>query len=175
LRGAAYVCAAFIGGTMNVLFFLKPKREVAYLKDDYTLRQAIEKMERSGFTAIPMINRKGEYVGTLTEGDLLWAIKERYNMNLRDAEEISVQAVPRRMCFDPISVNADMEDIVSKAMNQNFVPVVDDKRVFIGIITRKDIIEFCYEGYKKYKSSQTAVGKSSQMGAGKRNWEAVRI
>lgn len=71
MRGAAYVCAAFIGGTMNVLFFLKPKREVAYLKDDYTLRQAIEKMERSGFTAIPMINRKGEYVGTLTELSLI--------------------------------------------------------------------------------------------------------
>lgn len=167
---------------MNVLFFLKPKSEVAYLKDEYTLRQAIEKMERSGFTAIPMINRRGEYVGTLTEGDLLWAIKERYNMNLRDAEDISIQAVPRRMCFDPISVNADMEDIVSKSMNQNFVPVVDDKRVFIGIITRKDIIEFCYEGYKKYKRSQVAAGKSSQAAVGrrgssavgKRGWEAAR-
>ncbi len=142
---------------MNVLFFLKPKSEVAYLKDEYTLRQAIEKMEHSCFTAIPMINRKGEYVGTVTEGDLLWAIKERYNINLRDAEDISIQAVRRRMRFDPISIDANMEDIVSKAMNQNFVPVIDDKKVFIGIITRKDIIEFCYEGYKRCRA-EGAVG-----------------
>ncbi len=135
---------------MNVLFFLKPKSEVVYLKDEYTLRQAIEKMERSSYSAIPMINKKGEYVGTVTEGDLLWTIKDQYDICLRDAEDISILAVNRHMRFEPISIDADMEDIVSKAMNQNFVPVIDDKRVFIGIITRKDIIEFCYGQYKKY-------------------------
>ena len=31
---------------------------------------------------------------------------------------------------------------MSKAVNQNFVPVVDDKDIFIGIITRKDIIQY---------------------------------
>lgn len=138
---------------MNVLFFLKPKSEVAYLKDEYTLRQAIEKMERSHFSAIPMINKMGEYVGTVTEGDLLWAIKRHYNINLKDAEEISIREIPRNVAFEPISVNANMEDIIAKAMNQNFVPVVDDKKVFIGIITRKDIIGFCYNEYKKYKAA----------------------
>jgi len=140
---------------MNVLFFLKPKSEVACLRDDYTLRQAIEKMERSGFTAIPIINKLGEYVGTLTEGDLLWTIKAQYNLNLKEAEEISVKDIPRRTRFEPISINAKMEDIVAKAMSQNYVPVIDDKKVFIGIITRKDIIEFCYEGYRKYKEIQS--------------------
>ena len=133
---------------MNVLFFLKPKSEVVYLKDEYTLRQAIEKMERSSYSAIPMINRMGEYVGTVTEGDLLWTIKERYNISLKDAEDIPILSVNRHIRFEPISVNADMEDIVTTAMNQNFVPEIDDKKVFIGIITRKDIIEFCYNQYK---------------------------
>lgn len=136
---------------MNVLFFLKPKSEVVYLRDDYTLRQAIEKMERSSYSAIPMINKKGEYVGTVTEGDLLWTIKSRYDICLRDAEDISILDVNRHMRFDPISIDADMEGIISKAMNQNFVPVIDDKKVFIGIITRKDIIGFCYGQYKKYQ------------------------
>ena len=53
------------------------------------------------------------------------------------------------MRFDPVSVNSNMEDLISKAMNQNFVPVIDDKRIFIGIVTRKDIIEFCYNEYTK--------------------------
>ena len=55
---------------MNLLFFLTPKAEVAYLYDDFTLRQAIEKMEYHRYSSIPILNRKGEYVGTITEGDL---------------------------------------------------------------------------------------------------------
>ena len=139
---------------MNVLFFLKPKSEVAYLREDYTLRQALERIQRSRFTAIPLINKRGEYVGTVTEGDLLWTIKEKYNLNLRDAEDISIQAVRRNKRFEPISIDADMEDIISKAMNQNFVPVIDDKKVFIGIITRRDIINYCYNELKKYRAQQ---------------------
>lgn len=136
---------------MNVLFFLKPKSEVAYLYDDFTLRQCVEKMEHSGFTVIPMINRRGEYIGTVTEGDVLWTLKDKYSLDLRAAEDISIQSIRRRTKVEPISINSNMEDIVSKAMNQNFVPVIDDKRIFIGIVTRKDLIEFCYNAYVKRK------------------------
>ena len=41
-------------------------------------------------------------------------------------------------------VNDILEDLIDKALNQNFVPVVDDQKNFIGIITRKDIISYCY-------------------------------
>ncbi len=136
---------------MNVLFFLKPKGELAYLYEDHTLRQGIEKLERSGFTAIPVISRSGEYIGTITEGDILWTLKNKFSLDLKMAEDVPIQTVRRRMRFDPISVNANMEDLVSKARNQNFVPVIDDKKIFIGIVTRKDIIDFCYQGYTKEK------------------------
>ncbi len=134
---------------MNVLFFLTPKGEVAHLHDDWTLRQAIEKLERSRFTAIPMIDRRGHYIGTVTEGDILWTMKKRYDMNLKAAENVSILTVERRMEFKPVSINASMEDLIQMSMNQNFVPVIDDKKIFIGIVTRKDIIRFCYEGYLK--------------------------
>ncbi|MBR5510493.1 MAG: CBS domain-containing protein [Lachnospiraceae bacterium] len=134
---------------MNVLFFLTPKSEVAHLHDDWTLRQAIEKLERSRFTAIPMIDRKGHYIGTVTEGDILWTMKKRYDMNMKSAENVSILTVERRMEFKPVSINASMEDLIQMSMNQNFVPVIDDKKIFIGIVTRKDIIRFCYEGYLK--------------------------
>ena len=125
---------------MNVLFFLTPKSEVAHLHDDWTLRQGIEKLERSGYTAIPMIDRQGRYIGTVTEGDILRILKKRYDMNLRSAENVSILAVERRVDFHPVSVNATMEDLVRVAMNQNFVPVIDDSECFIGIITRKDVM-----------------------------------
>lgn len=107
----------------------------------------------SGYTAVPLIDRKGHYIGTVTEGDILWMLKKRYDMNLKTAEGVSVSAVERRMNFHPVSINASMEDLVQMSMNQNFVPVIDDNRIFIGIVTRKDIIRFCYDGYMKNKTA----------------------
>lgn len=136
---------------MNILFFLKPKGELAYLYDDSTLRQGLEKLERSGFTAIPLINRNGEYIGTITEGDMLWTLKNKFSLDLRAAEDVSIQTVRRRARFEPISIDSNIEDLFSKAMNQNFVPVIDDKRIFIGIVTRKDIMGFCYREFIRRK------------------------
>ena len=129
---------------MNVLFFLTPKSEVAYIYDDYTMRQTLEKMEYHRYSSIPIINKKGEYVGTMTEGDLLWSIKNDFNLNLKSLEDICISSVRRKMDNKPISVNANIEDLVSKSMNQNFIPVIDDQNIFIGIIKRRDIIDYCY-------------------------------
>ena len=136
---------------MNILFFLKPKSEVAFIYDHSTLRQVLETMEFHKYASIPMLNKAGEYVGTMTEGDLLWGIKKYTHLNVKEAETIFIQNFPRKADYEAVSADADMEDLIQKAMNQNFVPVVDDQKKFIGIITRKSIIEDCYEKLKKAK------------------------
>lgn len=133
---------------MNILFFITPKSEVAYIYDDYTMRQALEKMEYHRYSAIPIINKDGEYVGTITEGDLLWTLKNDFNLNLQLIEDICISDIKRRMDNKPVSINANIEDLISKSMNQNFVPVIDDQNIFIGIIKRRDIIEYCYKKIK---------------------------
>ncbi|MDD3278738.1 MAG: CBS domain-containing protein [Lachnospiraceae bacterium] len=130
---------------MNILFFITPKREVAYISDDFSLRQTIEKMEFHKYTAMPMLNEKGMYIGTITEGDLLRCIKNRYDLNLHNAEDIPIKAVQRRWHNDAVNINCNIEDLVTVSMRQNFVPVVDDEGTFIGIIRRRDIIQYCYE------------------------------
>lgn len=128
---------------MNILFFLTPKEEVAYIYDTDSLRQALEKMEHHSYAAVPIISRAdGHYVGTLTEGDLLWSIKNRNNLSLKAAEDISIMEVRRKWDNEPVDVDVNMEDLLNKAMNQNFVPVIDDRKRFIGIITRKDLIQY---------------------------------
>ena len=130
---------------MNVLRFLTPKSNVAYIYDDFTLRQTLEKMEFHRYSAIPIINRAGEYVGTLTEGDLLWAIKNQYSLNLKEAENVPITQVPRRMDNEPVTPDTSMEELIYVALNQNFVPVIDDRGVFIGIVTRKEIMRYFQE------------------------------
>lgn len=133
---------------MNILFFLKPKSEVAYVYDYVTLRQVLETMEYHKYASIPMLNKAGEYVGTITEGDLLWGIKRYTNLSLKEAENIFIQDFPRKADYAPVSADSDMEDLIRKSMDQNFVPVVDDQKKFIGIVTRRSIIEYCYEKLK---------------------------
>ena len=133
---------------MNILFFLKPKSEVAYVYDYGTLRQVLETMEFHKYACIPMLNRSGEYVGTITEGDLLWGIKKYTDLNIKKAENIFIRDFPRKVDYAPGSIDSDMEDIIKKSMDQNFVPVVDDQRKFIGIVTRRSIIEYCYDKLK---------------------------
>lgn len=134
---------------MNILFFLKPKAEVTFVYDYHTLRQAMEIMEYHKYSSIPMINREGKYVGTITEGDLLWGLKKLNILNLKGAEDIAITKIARRADYRPVSADSNMEDLMEKAMDQNFVPVIDDQENFIGIITRKDIIGYCYEKIKK--------------------------
>lgn len=129
----------------NVLFFLTPKAMCAFVYDDYTIRQALEKMEVAGYSAIPILNRRGEYRGTLTEGDLLWAMKNMCYMDMRQAEARRIMEIPRKRAHVPVRVTASMTELVERASTQNFVPVVDDKDAFIGLITRKAIIRYCRE------------------------------
>ena len=127
----------------NILFFLTPKAMCAYLYDDYTVRQALEKMESAKYAALPILNRRGEYRGTLTEGDLLWAMKNVCYMDMRQAEAHRIMEIYRRRDNVPVRVTTTMHDLVDRASSQNFVPVVDDKDAFIGIITRRAIINYC--------------------------------
>ena len=122
---------------------------MAFVYDYHTLRQAMEIMEYHKYSSIPMINREGKYVGTITEGDLLWGLKKLNILNLKGAEDIAITKIARRADYRPVSADSNMEDLMEKAMDQNFVPVIDDQENFIGIITRKDIIGYCYEKIKK--------------------------
>ena len=129
----------------NILFFLTPKAMCAFVYDDFTIRQALEKMESSGYASLPILNRRGEYRGSLTEGDLLWALKNMCYMDMRQAEARKIMEISRRKDNIPVRVTAEMSDLVSRANTQNFVPVVDDKDAFIGIITRSAIMKYCYQ------------------------------
>lgn len=127
---------------MNILYFLTPKNQVANIYDDSNLRQLMEKLDYHQYTAIPIINHNGEYVGTVAEGDILRVIKNDYDMNLKAAQNVAVRDIPRRTDVKPVNANASMSDIVEMATLQNFVPVTDDNNVFIGIVTRKDVIKY---------------------------------
>lgn len=130
---------------MNILFFLTPKPMCAYVEADDTLRQAMERMERAGYTALPVLDKTGKYCGVITEGDLLWTIKRLCGLDLRQTEEHSISEIEHRRTVQPVRVDTRVEDLISVAAEQNFVPVIDDKGDFIGIVTRSRILKYFLE------------------------------
>lgn len=130
---------------MNILFFLKPKATVEYLVENYSLRQAMEKMEVHRYSSIPIISKTGEYIGTLSEGDILWHIKRLGEFDLIDSEDINITNIKRFRDNAAIKVNSNIQDLINVSKTQNFVPVVDDRNMFIGIVTRQDIITYFYD------------------------------
>ena len=130
--------------SVNILFFLRPKISVAYVYNHNTLRQALEKMKRHGYTAIPVIDQEGQYIGTVTEGDFLWKLIAEHALNSKAQECFYVRDILRPEYHPPVNINASLEDLLHMAMNQNFVPVVDDLGSFIGIVTRRDIMQHYY-------------------------------
>ena len=122
---------------MNISFFLKPKVDVSYLVDDCPVRQALDDMMKSGFTAVPVISPKGKYVGTITEGDFLRLLLYHTPEQL---DRMTVGQVERRVRHRSVTIDARMEDMVDLVAAQNFVPVTDGRGMFCGIITRSDVI-----------------------------------
>ena len=134
---------------MNILFFMKPKSDIAFIYEHFTLRQALEKMKHYGYTAVPVIDGEGQYTGTLSEGDLLWAILEQGAYENHTRELYCVKDILKGRQNLPVNINAEIEDLLLMAMNQNFIPVTDDRGLFIGIVTRKDILQYYYDKTNK--------------------------
>jgi CBS domain-containing protein len=130
---------------MKIAFFLTPKADVAWVKTTSTMRQAIERMEHYRYTAVPVLTPEGKYDGTLTEGDLLWYMKEHPETRFEDTEHVPLVAVKRRIAVHPVDIDAEIEALFALALDQNFVPVVDGRQVFIGIVRRRSILVFFRE------------------------------
>ena len=129
---------------MNILFFLTPKSEVNFLYDHFSVRQALEKMEYHHYSRIPVLNKDGDYVGDITEGDLLWFIKKN-KLNIKNSEIYLINQIYTTRKLEKIKIDADMNELIRIITTQNYVPVVDDRNKFIGIVTRTKVISYLKE------------------------------
>ena len=132
---------------MNIMKLIVPKVMTAYIDRDQTLRQALEKMRHHGYSALPVLNELGEYVGTISEGDFLWSMTDREEFSLKEQEELHVYDVISEDLFPPLRIDSGMAQVVLDLLERNFAPVVDDRGKFVGIVTRRDVLKYLSEEY----------------------------
>lgn len=124
----------------SIALYLTPKINVEFEYADASMRQLFEKMKNHSYTSIPILDEKGHYFGTITEGDILRRISKKDYFSFKDMENILVKDIKVKRHYSPVSIDADFEDLLNVIAHQNFVPVVDDQGVFIGIVTRGAVL-----------------------------------
>ena len=126
--------------TMNIPKILTPKAMTAYIGADDTVRQGLEVMRHHGYTAIPVLGEHGEYIGCITEGDFLWHILATGTTSLKNQERYRIRDLVRPDFCPPLGITAGDEEVIDSLMRQNFVPIVDARGCFCGIVTRRSVI-----------------------------------
>ena len=124
----------------NIIQLITPKKVTHYILDTSTIRQALEKFDAHKFSVVPLLDKQGHYVGTLSEGDILRFIKNNANFDLSVAENVLVNEIEHYRPYKSLKIDASMEEVYGLALDQNFVPLVDDRDFYIGIIKRKDVL-----------------------------------
>ena len=130
---------------MNILEFLTPKTETSFLESDSTIRQALEKYDYHKFSVVPVIDKYGHFVCTISEGDILRFIKNNCHFDIKLAEETRIDSLEKYRPYQPLDINCSIEDVIRLSFDQNFIPMVDDRGMYIGIVKRKAIIQYFYD------------------------------
>ena len=129
---------------MDVLSFITPKARTFYIEEDATVRQAVEKFDFHKFSVVPIIGKNGEYVSTLSEGDILRYIKNEADFDISAAEHVRVTEIEKYRPYKALDLRAETEEIVRLSLEQNFIPIVDDRGAYMGIVKRKAIIDYLF-------------------------------
>jgi CBS domain-containing protein len=93
---------------MNIASFLFPKSEVAFITSSASMREALEQLEHHYYTALPIIDSEGKYVGTLSEGDLLWKLKNTPGIDFDNMQQVLVSEIKKHIHNESVSINAHM-------------------------------------------------------------------
>ena len=137
---------------MNILRFLVPKSSVEYISSDATVRQAYEKMRYHSYVAIPVLDDEGMYVGTLRRDDIYKYFFDKGSIDFRSAEKDGIMELLDKEYLKPLFHHSDIEEMIEGVREHNFVVVVDDRGCFIGIVLRRDVLDFLFGQYKKTKN-----------------------
>ncbi|MFL0249583.1 CBS domain-containing protein [Clostridium neuense] len=127
---------------MNVAFFLTPKKQVVYAKLTSTIRQIFERMRYYNCMQIIILNNKGEYAGVISKDDLIAKITASPKLEFKDLNKVGIFDIVKHMINKPIGIDCEIEEVENSMKNKNFLPVVDDNNVFIGIVKKEDIINY---------------------------------
>ena len=126
---------------LSIVHLLTPKGVTVFLYDDDTVRNGMHTFQHYGYTSVPVINRHGGYMGCITEGDFLRYVMKN-GTDPAAMENTHIGDIMRPNFGWAVQMHASTQEVVDIALKENYVPVIDDRGILCGIITRKSVIEY---------------------------------
>lgn len=124
---------------MKAKELMTSKDKVTCLYNDMDLQECYKKLSESHFTMIPVLEREsGRYLYSLSTLDILKSIMESNSLEKALKSPLTSIETERLIICAPIE--SEVADLVDLIANQNFVPIVNKKGEFEGIITRRKLI-----------------------------------
>ena len=80
------------------------------------------------------------YLGVVSERDFLYRLLDAGSVEAADANGHTVADLVSDTRFEAVTIDADMDTLFNRIIEQNFVPVIDSRGMFSGIVTRKDVL-----------------------------------
>lgn len=123
--------------TENIMI---PASDVAIVREDDSLVHAILVLSSSGYQTIPVLDRENRVRGLISISNIVTnsedlSIFDEDKLAKIKVKQVMNQVVP--ILFD----NYNLEDVLRLIINNNFICVTHKNGYFLGIISRKVILE----------------------------------
>lgn len=139
---------------MNVIRFLQRKTDCSVLYDYKTFRQALCFMRGHGKQEMPLVSHEGFYCGVVREGDLLWHLLD--HGGYETVKDDTLGSFVEKYNLPALKITADDEELKRASMRCSFVPIVDDRGVFVGTVDSRDIVQHFVDEARRSRPSVTA-------------------
>lgn len=134
---------------MNIAMLLSPKCNISFLINENSVRKGIENFKVHGYSSVPVINKDGTYYGIVSDKDFLSYIIKSKDYSLQNFEEVRIDEIIEEGLNPPVNINASLNELLVRISDWNFVPIVDSRNKFVGIITRKSVIKYLCDVLKQ--------------------------
>lgn len=124
----------------KMLDFMIPADNVANVIDQHTLSTGLLILTQSNYTMIPVLSAESKLMGVISMSMIIKAVMTVDAIEMERLNELKVRDV---MLCQPVRVqaNCNLAEVLNYLIDQNFVCVVDGDNRFLGIITRKNVMQ----------------------------------
>lgn len=120
--------------------FMVPGENVATVLYSHPLEHALLILSKVGYAKIPVLDSQDRLVGLISLSNIVNRMMGLTGFNTQELDNLTVADV-MEVNVPMIQYDEEMEDILHLLVDASFLPVVDEDRIFQGIVTRKEILK----------------------------------
>jgi CBS domain-containing protein len=126
--------------SQEIRTLILPKEKIITVDPNWTLERAMLKLIRSGYTSVPVINADNQVEGLIDKTLILDFMSENQNIKYNDLPKFYVyQAMNKN--YMGIWANTPLSFALELMIERSYVPIIDEKNTFIGILTRQSVLQ----------------------------------